>query len=135
MMRRIAVSASAAPFSASAVRASSGEMGTSPSVTHRRTASMCGAASTPVKSLNVSVPNATPFGRTMRRFSSIQMTVGTLLIAYCSVSVCCGSISTGNVMPSVHGRTSSTDSSIATPRTVKPSAASSSCSACHPGRS
>ena len=58
-------------------------------------ASLWGFDSTPVKSLKMSVPTATPLGRTMRSSSSIQSTVGTLVMAYDSASSCSRSMSTG----------------------------------------
>ena len=58
-----------------------GVIGTSPVRTQLRTVSRCGPASTPVNSLNMSELNATPLGRTIRSCSSIQITVGTLLMA------------------------------------------------------
>ena len=63
-------------------------IGISPSRTHWRPGRGAARLRLPVNSLNMSVPNATPLGRTMRSSSSIQMTVGTLLIAYSSVSRC-----------------------------------------------
>ena len=59
-----------------------------PSRTHARTRVEVRPAYAPVNSANMSVENATLLGRTMRSSSSIQITVGTLLIAYSSVSTC-----------------------------------------------
>ena len=135
MRKRRRASSSSGVRSSTAARASSGVTSTSPSRTQRRTAARPGSHEIPVNSMNMSLLKITELGRTMRSSSSIQTTVGTLVIAYVSLRVCSRSSRIGKVMPSAKGSMRSADSSRATAMTVKPVSASSSLRACHPGRS
>ena len=74
-------STSSSVRSATAPAASEASIGTSSWRTQRRTRSRWGADSEPVKSANVSVPNASAFGRAIRPCSSIHTTVGTFEMA------------------------------------------------------